>query len=72
MNYRISVDLVQRVIIEGEGDLAHALKRVEQLSTGYISEDGDEVSSSRYMRIHPKLELLKNEASDEWVEVSIG
>ncbi len=70
MQYRITIKRTEVIVIEGEGDLAYAEMRADELSSGMITEDGKkEVSSYRSFRPKPTLEMLMDEEQDLWVEV---
>jgi hypothetical protein len=68
--YRITATYTQRVIIEGDGTMAAAEGRVDDLYSGVINEEDGEVSS--FSDKHPvvKLEMCLNEEEDLWAVVN--
>jgi hypothetical protein len=65
--YRITVVYKQTLIIEGEGNAEFAEKRAEELRSGVISEEKNEVSSFRNNRTVSKVEFL---VDGHWVELT--
>ena len=67
--YRITVTYTNRVVVEGDGDLALAEARQYELLSGLVHEEDHEVSSFGTDKPIGRLEMLANEDEDLWVEV---
>jgi hypothetical protein len=67
--YRITATYTQRVIIEGDGSMAVAQDRVDDLYSGLITERDEEVSSYSDKRPSIVLEMCLNEEEDLWAVV---
>jgi hypothetical protein len=68
--YRVTATYTQRVIIEGEGSLAVAEERADELYSGLVTEHDGEVSSYRDKRPSIVVEVCLNDEEDLWAVVN--
>lgn len=68
--YRITIEYVSRVVLEGEGSLTYAEGRESDLLSGIVQEEDHEVSSFGTDKPVSKLEVCLNEEEDLWAVVS--
>ena len=72
MKYRITVTYTKQYVVEGEGSLEYMEERADELRTGAMSEEPNEVSSFRNLGTQVNAEFLVDEDEDLWAELLIS